>query len=122
MVRARRGFVVWPLLAGYLFAVTAATSFHEHGKTAWLDRTASQHACDGYRHADLEGWHGQDGTDFGARVAVERGGDPFACSSEHSCAVCQFLSQKVLPARPLGATCCEPLRELTVSCSPAQVA
>jgi hypothetical protein len=113
MVFCGRRIAVWLLLAGYLFSVTAAASFHDHDRAGRLG-PESHHRGDGHRHADIDPWHAASGTDFGSRVAMGRGEGPSACSSHDACVVCQFLSQKVLPTRPIAAACSEPLRAVSV--------
>jgi hypothetical protein len=107
-----RRFAVWLVLAGYLFSVTVAMSFHDHGQAGPF-HAGSHGDRDGHPDVEFSLRHAQRGTDSGARVAVGRGDDSSATPSHGSCVVCQFLSQKVLPTRSIGAVCSEPLRTVT---------
>ncbi|MCY2991462.1 MAG: hypothetical protein NTY19_26845 [Planctomycetota bacterium] len=108
MVAIGRRIATWVLLSNYLFAVTAASLFHNHRPDA----------C------------GHDG-DRGRMIATADGGggllvgereNHVASSPEHGCAVCQFLSQKVAPTRPVEALHVEAMPQFTTEAPPVVVA
>jgi hypothetical protein len=103
MVAAGRRITTWVLLTSYLFLLTAAHFFHQHrpdacGHDEDQDRTV----------AVLDG----DGS-------IVKGQERVADSAGHGCVICQFLSQKVAPGRPVEAFRAEVLRESAIAASPA---
>ena len=105
MVAVGRRIATWLLLSSYLFAVTAANFFHNHGPDV----------C------------GHDGDRGGASATAEGGvfvgesENHVASSPEHGCAVCQFLSQKVAPTRAVEAIHAEAVPQSTAK-TPSVVA
>lgn len=115
--RARR-VIVGLLLPGYLFAVTAAAAFHDHG--IWFDPDVAPAVVECCHSAgapcDPIEWccPGSDSAGPSLQQAS-------ACSHQHTCAVCQFLAQKVLSATAVASIRSESLREPAVICLPAPV-
>jgi hypothetical protein len=120
MNRAARRQGGWLLLVGYLFSVTAAFSFHDHGKANWSDQSRCHDGCDSGDHSVAESGAALASVDFGARRVAGRSEGHFEGSTGHTCAVCQFLSQKFVAARPVEAVRSEALCELPISAGPAR--
>jgi len=93
MGRGRPRCVVGFILAGYLFSVTGAVLFHTHGKLQEPGRALR--SCGGHCGEGVRAGRSEYDWVQGLRSVC-----PTACSTSlHGpCAVCQFLSQKVLPA------------------------
>ena len=112
-----RRIAAWISLASYLFAVTAASSFHDHGPQEQADH---EPACRDALSAHPD--HGIDGgaiaTRDGRCVAVARNGGHLAACSDGVCPVCHFLLLKLLPMRPVESVRAEALRETPVAAQP----
>ena len=108
MVALGRRIATWVLLSSYLFAVTAANLFHNHGPGLC--------GHDGDRGGVIAAGNGGGGVSIGASE------NHAASSSEHGCAVCQFLSQKVAPTRAVEAIHAEALPPSTLKTPPVVVA
>ena len=108
MVAVDRRIATWMLLSSYLFAVTAANLFHNHRPDAC--------GHDGDRDSVVAT------ADGGGGVLVGEGEDHVASSPEHGWAVCQFLAQKVAPARAVEARHAEALPQSTTETPPVLAA
>jgi len=105
-----RRHVVWLLLSGYLFSITAASYFHDHGKAGWFGPAVCRLACDVSLQAG-ESLCG--GADCASQAAAGRG-----CvehSTEDCCAVCRFLAQKVAAEPPIEPAHSAPLCDRAIS-------
>jgi hypothetical protein len=92
MASAVRRIATWLLLASYLFAVTAASSLHDHGNCG---HDAKHH----HSIADARDTVGASPRGD-ARAALGRDGFALVHSPDDACPVCQFLAQKFAPVRP----------------------
>jgi hypothetical protein len=108
MVAVGRRIATWVLLSSYLFVVTAANFFHNHGSGVC--------GHDGDRDAVVA-----TPVDGGGALVGE-GEAHVASSSGHGCAVCQFLSQKVAPTRPTEGFHAEALPQSTIETPPVVAA
>jgi hypothetical protein len=108
-------------LSGYLFAVTAANSFHNHG--AW--------DCGDHRPARGNGVSAHPDEVMDGRVvaapdgrsaAVARSSGPLAACADSACAVCHFLLLKLIPVRPVESIHVQALRETAVAAQPLAAA
>jgi hypothetical protein len=120
MVLHRRRFATWLLLAGYLFAVTAANSFHDHGRREGAGHgSASSHAL---RAHPEHGMGLRPSGPIDGRPELARSGGPLVECSDDGCPVCQFLLLKLLPMRPVESIHVEALREKAVAARPLAAA
>jgi len=112
-----RRIAAWLSLASYLFAVTAANSFHDHGPQEQADH---EPACRDALSADPD--HGIDGRAIATRdgrcIAIARTSGHLAACSDDACAVCHFLLLKLLPMRPVESLHAEALRETPGAAQP----
>jgi len=106
--RGRPRFVGGIVLAGYLFSVTGAALFHTHGGPAELGLAnaggCNPHCGDAVRGARAE-------ADWALGLLAVHKTAP-SISFHGPCAVCQFLSQKVLPVQLAAAAACQTLQTL----------
>jgi len=117
MVSNRRRIATWLFLSSYLFAVTAASSFHNHGARDCADHGSA--CCDALStHPDV----GIDGrvvaAPDGRSAAVARSSGHRAACSDGACPVCQFLLLKLVPVRPVESIHVQALRETAVAARP----
>jgi len=116
MARVVRRQVVWLLLSGYLFSTTAASLFHSHGKAGQFGSALCWDAC-GLSSRVGGALCGCGLVNPALQAAVGRG-----CSegsSEHDCAVCRFLAQKVAAEPLIEAVSSEALCDRTISAAPS---
>ena len=111
-----RRIAAWLSLASYLFAVTAANSFHDHGPQEQADHEPACHALSMHPHEGIDGRAIATGDGRGAAMA-RSGGLPAACS-DGACPVCHFLLLKLLPMRPVESVRAEALRETPGAAQP----
>jgi len=117
MASSGRRIAAWVLLASYLFAVTAANSFHDHRPREQADHEpACRHALSTHPHEGIDGRAIV--TRDGRGVAIGRSGGLFAACSDGACPVCHFLLLKLLPMRPVESVRAEALRETPVAAQP----
>ena len=116
-----RRFATWLLLASYLFAVTAANSFHDHG----VCQQAQGDAGNGPDHGGSNDDCGQAADavplDGGLSGTLSRADCLRVHPSDQSCSVCQFLSHKLVPMRPVESIHVEALTESAVAARPLAV-
>lgn len=112
-----RRIAAWLSLASYLFAVTAANSFHDHGPREQADHEpACRHALSTHPDEGIDGW--PVATRDGRGAAIARSGGHFTACSDGACPVCHFLLLKLLPMRAVESLHAEALRETAVAAQP----
>lgn len=93
MRSSQRNAVTLLVLACYALSLTVGGWFHDHHPGI---EPGDPSCCHGESHAENSGARHPDHD--GALPFAQRGGG--AVEAAHGCAVCQFLSQRIVPARP----------------------